>query len=386
MRFRWILVAPIVLSACSAANDEDSDSVLATAILSEELRIDGNAEELVSIRKVLFSSEHDIVLMQAQDGQVRYYDSDGEFVGAFGAQGSGPGEFSDLYNIGFVSDTLWMWDLGLSRMTLVSPNRELVRTFGVTWSLNDLPPDLTGVFIGGPLFVQGYRPDGDLIVDVARPASSPFPEPYVDNVVFGSMGVNGQVKGVPFHVRHGGRMSIPTNIGSLRVPFLLRNPARVALSDDGSRFASAVAHLDADQSEEIEVTMWSDNGEMTWSRAIAFDPVPLPSSVVDSVFVDAQQSLTVEGADLLRSELAIPDVYPPLAGVTIGMDGSVWVGMIERDGGTPYLVLNDEGGLVGAVSLPLRSQVAAADRDRVWVIERDELDVEDLVQYAIEWK
>lgn len=47
--------------------------------------------------------------------------------------------------------------------------------------------------------------------------------------------------------------------------------------------------------------------------------------------------------------------------------------------------LRSDGEPIGTSVLPVSSRIAAADLGRIWVLERDELDVEGVVRYAVEW-
>ena len=45
----------------------------------------------------------------------------------------------------------------------------------------------------------------------------------------------------------------------------------------------------------------------------------------------------------------------------------------------------DLPGQVGELLLDERGRIAEAERDRIWVIEKDDYDVESLVTYAVTW-
>src|SRR5262245_24840967 len=64
--------------------------------VTREMRIDGNAANLVTPGWILLLRDGRIAVSQTQDRSVLFFDSTGRSVGKFGRQGEGPGEFSTL--------------------------------------------------------------------------------------------------------------------------------------------------------------------------------------------------------------------------------------------------------------------------------------------------
>lgn len=61
-----------------------------------------------------------IVVVDAGAAQVRFYDSAGRFIDAYGGQGSGPGEFRSISWAGpYRGDSLAVWDTGARRLTVI---------------------------------------------------------------------------------------------------------------------------------------------------------------------------------------------------------------------------------------------------------------------------
>jgi hypothetical protein len=79
----------------------------------------------------------------------------------------------------------------------------------------------------------------------------------------------------------------------------------------------------------------------------------------------------------------MPHSHPPVAGLVGGRDGTLWIRMRDTETGRPYRVLDPGGEPIGSLTLPLDARIAVADRNNVWVIERDDLDVESLVRYRL---
>lgn len=384
MNRRTSFLAFLVLAGCSGASDSDTSAGQKVGTLSEEMRISGHTQELVPIIGVAIGSNDELVLGQPQESRVRYFDSTGEPVGSFGGPGEGPGEFMGLSNIGFIADTLWIWDQNLSRMTLVTPGRELVRTFVLNRPLRSVPPEFTSLVDWVFPFARALHPNDELTVEFSVPVGFALPEPYENHLVLGKVTAAGDVLDLVASIRHGGQVGISTGRGGVYVPALFRNGAYVDISDDTERIIGAATSLVGNQADSIAVTMWSAGGHEIWSRSYPFTPVPLDPAEVDSVFAGFQE-FPPQFQEALNRELLIPPVRPPLTGVTIGRDGTVWIEMVEDETGRPYLVLDPTGEPIGSLLLPARSRIAIGDLDRIWVIERDEVDVESVVRYSVTW-
>jgi hypothetical protein len=132
--------------------------------------------------------------------------------------------------------------------------------------------------------------------------------------------------------------------------------------------------------------MWTYEGNAIWRRTVPFDRVPLPQVVADSVIASVQSSgLPPVSVEALQRNLLVPDVYPPLTGILFGGDESVWVELTANQWGQQYVVLTKDGDLQGTVVLPTNSRLGAADLERVWSIEQDEVGVESVVRYGVAW-
>jgi len=372
MKHRWVILAVLSLSGCFDGTNDHAEPGSQVAVLSEEVRIDGYAEDLVPIGDVRIGPGGQIVVAQPQERRVRFYDESGSPQGSFGRPGEGPGEFAALSGIGYVADTLWMWDGSLRRMTLVSPEFEIVRTFFLSSSLQDTPAELTGMV---SLYPRGIGTDGDLIVQFSPIAGILLPEPYTDHSVFGRATSEGQFKSVVAQIKEGGPSSISTGTGGMFIPVPLANPAYMAVSHDATEIVGATTSLSGNQADSISVVRWNREGEQVWTRSIAFDPVPLPQSVVDSVLAPLAQ-LPPRFVEAFEREFRAPASYPPLTDIHVGRDGTVWVGLREDGEGKPYEVLSLNGERIGRAILPHRSRVRVAELNRLWAVERDEFDVE----------
>lgn len=60
--------------------------------------------------------------------------------------------------------------------------------------------------------------------------------------------------------------------------------------------------------------------------------------------------------------------------------------MRDQDENRRHLVFDPDGRPRGMVEVPRGGRVEAARGDRIWVIEKDDFDVESVVRYLVEWR
>lgn len=78
------------------------------------------------------------------------------------------------------------------------------------------------------------------------------------------------------------------------------------------------------------------------------------------------------------------ETFPAFGTAVLGPGESVWIALYARPGDETrgWLVVGPDGELIGRMDLPAGAQVLAVDADRVALVQRDELDVEDFRIYA----
>ena len=349
-----------------------------------DLRIDGMAADLVPIGGVAVAKDGTIALVQAQDHKIRFFDANGEDVGSFGRRGEGPGEFESMSPLGWLADTLVVYDGELRRFTLVSGEFELVRTVPapVVVRFEEGNPGEHG---GSALAIpKRLYADGTVYAGVLDQSGG-------DEAVWVRISADGVV--VSNVLRYSaGRATVSTirtradGVGGIRVsvPFAWRS--HYDLSPDGSR-ATLVEFNDTDADVgTFQVTIVSPRGDTVLSRAYPFELQSIPRNVADSA-VEATaskwQDSNAELAAAIRREARVAEFYPPVEGVVNGRDGTIWIGLREVPDGRPYLLLDSMGGVVGSVLLPHAATVRVADRWNVWSVESDENDVQSIVRYRV---
>ena len=114
---------------------------LAVAVPGVVLLAAGFVVWAASIVLIPVADDGTLAVVQGQDQSVRFFASDGASLGRIGGQGEGPGEFVGLGYVGWLADSLWIYDIRLKRMTILTPERELARTMRMPPEARSAPAD-----------------------------------------------------------------------------------------------------------------------------------------------------------------------------------------------------------------------------------------------------
>ena len=86
-------------------------------------------------------------------------------------------------------------------------------------------------------------------------------------------------------------------------------------------------------------------------------------------------------AEAGRRAARVPDSYPAVSELVVGMDGSTWVRGTEKEEG--YLVFDSSGYPRGRVRIPPNRQILFAKDTLLWVMEEDQWGVESISHYRV---
>jgi hypothetical protein len=383
--FRFFLLACAI--SCAGTSD-DAGAPDRRATLVPELRIDGMAEDLVAIHALAVYSDGKIVFTQARDGQLRVYSESGEPLGRIGSRGQGPGEFLNPNRLGWHHDSLWVYDGRQERISLVTPEHQVARTISSVPGAASPRQEDAGRIPEFPFaYLRGITPDGSFLVSMGFAVNQPLPDQYVGRSVIGRIDQERVVQGIVAVLPRpeGGYVTTPEG-ASATVPF--GNSPQMAFSPNGSMVAFAKAFIDGPNAGQFQMTAFSEAGDTIFARTYGLTLDPIPATVSDSTRAALISSLERVDASLAAAvrDAFIPSYYPPLDGLVIGMDGTLWVQKRPSTEGVRILAAEPDGGIIGELILPVRSRIAAATRDRLWVIEADDVGVESIVRYKVVWE
>ena len=173
-------------------------------------------------------------------------------------------------------------------------------------------------------------------------------------------------------------------LGTSRQPFVMRSPW--AARADGEGFVVVEVPMPRTKTNAaLSVLIFDSKGKLSRKRTLPFVPVPVSSSLRDSVLQEAAKSMTpadgsaraksiyTEALRQLREKTAVPAYLPPVTQLLVGNDGSIWIRKEDNNsaGGAEWIVLDSTGERVGRMLHPKGLRLGYADLRQVLAIETD---------------
>ena len=149
-----------------------------------------------------------------------------------------------------------------------------------------------------------------------------------------------------------------------------------------------MAAVDGPEAGTFVLTVVDLEGDTVFNNQYRFEAEPLPRDIADSALhalVERMKHMDPSLADAVEREAEAPPLHPSITSLLIGKDGSIWIEQHRLDRRPLYYVVNPDGNPVGVVELERGSRIGAAALAQIWVLESDELGVESVVRYAVEW-
>lgn len=322
----------------------------------------GPAHEFFRVRGLKQRPDGSLVVVNRGSQQIRLYSPEGEFLGESGGQGEGPGEFSNLWRMELVADTVLALDVG-GRVTVVGPDAELVRTFELPYQLFELHylgdrTLLAESNVGAELEEAGvqlmrsrmalvrFDLEGAWIDSLGiRPGDESFELASEDDYISGPalFGKDSQVATLGPRIFYGSSdlMQVEELHPAGNLARILRVPD-YPLGLTGEQF-------DAERQAMYDATL----------------PRGTPVPARFRRFMEAQSA---------------PATRPAFDNMLVDASGAVWLelyrGLSEQDRPREWLILDEDGIWLGTVEVPKRFTVWDITMNAVLGVWRDELDVE----------
>jgi hypothetical protein len=295
--------------------------------------------------------------------EVRFYDATGEPRARFGRPGDGPGEFSLMGSLGGAGgDTVWVYDYGSTRASLLTPDDGFVR------SVTLAPPLGAGM-------VLGRQADGSLIVAQmwgTPGGDGPEAEGLVrDPAVYARYGPEGALTDTiglfpgreVLHRLENGRMTM------VAVPFA-RLSSHALLGDDlvvGDQVRRELAIVGGGRTTAL--VRWAGPSLRITARDVEAWKEATMASAAESERPSVRAYL---------AEVPFPDVRPAYGRILTDPEGAIWVAdyALPGEDAPRWEVFDGDGRWLATVDVPRRFRVLAVGADRVLGVARDELDVE----------
>jgi hypothetical protein len=359
----------LVLVACGSGDSrtESAQTESPQAGVSEALRLDGNAENLEEVNSLAISNDGEVALVQPASATLLVFGSDGTRQWSAGRSGRGPGEFVRPTIVGWRGDTLWASDPSLKRLTFFHDG-ELVRT-SIVSPVSVRRGDGSAQALFYPMAVQS----GDTLVGkILQPGGG-----YEVVRVADGQQVDLIVTVPPAPSREGVQLA-SGGVGYLHVPY--EEPrSYLAISPSGENVAIADVDSSATSGHALRIRVYGPRGLQRFDTTLHTPAVPISQRHVDS-------AVSATTSDPTKRELIrklIPRFHPPILGFIISDQGDVWIGTEVGAADVEWLKLDGDGRVVLRANLPRNTVPRLADDEQLWVVERDSLGVESVVQLKV---
>ena len=349
--------------------------------------------QLSQVAEIALDPDGSLYLADYRFPAVLHLEADGRLRRILGRAGSGPGEFSYIYQLGVTRDTLWASDPGLGRVTLFPRDGKGVRTIDYGFAYAGRPRDDVPQLRRG--VVVAVLPSGDFIAGAEiKPAGNPEGEPIAsaalrvdrDNVVRDTLAVvplaNATLR---FFYREGATV--------LAQPF--SDISYLAYASDGSlrvRVDRPAAPRGAREAT-FTVTAWQGaEARPLWRRQVSYRPARVTSARIARALEpfahpDPAAPPTPITVDSIRAHLFLPPMLPPVTLQTVvGRDRHIWLQVQLADSPpdrAEWMLLSPNGYPIRRVTTDARFRLLEADRSTLWGVIDDRDDVPQVVRYRV---
>jgi hypothetical protein len=343
-----------------------------TLQLTEIARVSAEDENLSRLGGAALGPRGILAIGQPQDRSVILFDSLGRRIVAFGRKGGGPGEFESISRLGWLGDSLWIYDRTNRRVTLASANGKLLRA----WPLTSTP----ALPAGDPnaRFVQVYphvlREAGGMTGSATLPPSTSGGEIESWIVALGPSGnVSRRLVRLPADpcLRKGTQIQVRLPLCASPLWEIFPGGERIGIVTGGQ--APGMYRLAVRNSAGTEL----------WSHAAEVVLRPVAPSLRDSLrrVIEVAPPPT---ATLLRSA-PFPRSHPPAVGLVGGEDGTAWVRLGGRDpnGKVLWDVWGANGERVGRVRLDSNLFPIAVRQGQLIAMSESADGLQDIVAFRV---
>jgi hypothetical protein len=355
-----------------------AQSRVATLLAKRELFISPDAADLSRVGNLAVGPHGEIAIGQPEDGTVLVFSASGA-KRVLGRTGAGPGEFRLPGPVQWVGDTLVVPDRVVGRVTAFSDQGVLLgsRRLPVDYPLATTPDGATVRLVDA--FLARVYGDGAYLARSQWQIRTSNGGRNLQGVV--KLDANGRLQRIvakesddrPCNFGKGGR--------SIQIPFC--EPETRAFADDGTWIVYALAIGDNIGNVRARVTAIDSAGDTVFTRELPVPARALPRAFADSVLAfRISHTSRPDNVPLYRA-MKLREYFPPLLGLVVGRDRSVWLELDTVGGGHLWWVLDATGRHVGTLLLPGSAILQVADRDQIWTLEEDESGLQGVARYRI---
>ena len=375
------LVFALAIGGCSKGRSDASGMTVDTIGGVVHVRHAGNAaewtlRELASIgsadgpasfgrvRSITADRDGNVYVADAQASEIRVFSPDGTHLRTIGRSGAGPGEFTDLYSIAWMGDTLAALDPRAGRISLLSRTGEWI---GQIPHAAITGPDIRLNSVGREVFSFDVKPgpENTMVRVYLRYAGN-----RVDTLPYPEQKSGGPPSTILCRHPTGGGLTFFTNPF---VPQVFQSPApgdRVALINSGV-YRIAILGAKGDTAMVIEKQ---------------HQPAPITDAEWEEVTRGHREWSTANpGAKCTPVEFTRPAGKPALRTIFFDDAERMWVEVVTADGHS-FDVFDERGAHLGNMRAPARQRSVPpyVRGDRLYLVTTDSLDVQSVKVLAIE--
>jgi len=362
----------VLITLLSAATPAFAQSQPIQMQITELRRIGSlDGEDALGFVRAMAVAGSRVYAADAASSVLKVFDARGELVRSIGRRGAGPGEFRQLAGVGTHEGSIWAFDPSLRRLTFFDSAGKVVsdvllRSFGAVAGMRD-----NGAVIGTTPVVLADRDTAGRELPSAWSVLVQAQNAAPDTIV------KIDVSSMTSVIRSGGRQV------NLVEPLL--QPPLVGW-DQQTEQVLVVDPTDRQDGWNM-LRFYAPDGTLKQSARLPIPPVRLQNRHVDIVidnFLGRMAQQFPPGA--LKDALTKPDYLPIGNRMTVGLDGTTWIGGPDARNGqfTWYAVrTRPRLELIGSVTFEERTEVLWADAQSIWVFTLGELGEPYLVQYSI---
>ena len=336
--------------------------------------------DLVGIRSGLLLADGGIIAVLSGSRQIHRFNRNGEWVRSFGREGEGPGEMRSPTNVILASDTIYMTDLQLSRITAYHLSSDGVTTWPFpnsdsTGRVSPIGRLTDGRWLGTQ--TAPISPGSSLESGVSRPPTIwHLIDSDLSDITSAVATLSGAERNITIGTGTGGRVSF-IEVANLSI-------------GRGSPAAVGSQYLWAGDNSIAELRRYTLSGQI--DMIIRWQPVAIP--ITDDLLARMKAAelerwdgnpRMMAGVESKFKILPPAKIVPFFQGLHLDRDNNLWVRsyrVFDADS-IRFTIFNPDGQELGDLSLPPKSTLLDIGKDQVLTSWQDEDDLEYLRVYRL---